>query len=79
MDKLGIKIPNNYIDRMFGSEPFLIEDILAKVIYFTYKNPPGSLGTNPNAKNKGKMVETSVSRLERSSGEIGRASCRERV
>lgn len=79
MDKLGIKIPNNYIDRMFGSEPFLIEDILAKVIYFTYKNPPGSLGTNPNAKNKGKMVETSISRIERSSGGLPPVSTLHRV
>lgn len=79
MDKLGIKIPNNYIDRMFGSEPFLIEDILAKVIYFTYKNPPGSLGTNPNTKNKSKIVETSVSRIERRSGGLPPVSTLHRV
>lgn len=49
LDKIGIKIPNNYIDRMFGSEPFLIDDILHKVMKHVHKFPgvtEGSRGPN---------------------------------
>lgn len=68
MDKLGIKIPNNYIDRMFGSEPYLIEDILVKVIKFVMKTPAAAIGMNPQAHKPGQRIETSVSKIERSSG-----------
>lgn len=67
LDKLGIKLPNSYIDRMFASEPLLIDDILLRVIKYIDGHPPTAPGFRPKRRAEHRPIsfgqEASVSQM----------------
>lgn len=78
LDPLGIKLPNSYIDRMFGSEPLLIEDILARIIKYVQTHPSNAPGFRPKRRaggnNQSVTNEGSVSNIFHESSSMISAS-----